>query len=406
MIKSIEKFKEKGKAVVLRVDYNVETSGGRVLDLTRIEASLKTIKHLLSLNSKIIIISHVGRPGGQHDPKLSLEPAAEALAEKLNRKLAVIKGDLKFPDYPMPHLFFLKKDLREQDVKNLRHIMTEGDIVVLENIRFYKAEEELSQKFGKLLAGLGDIYVNEAFAVAHHASTSVSVLPKFLPHYAGFTLLKELDVLGRISQHVKKPLVLVVGGAKITDKQKMLEKLLPKADRLITGGALATLFLKVKNYPIGDSLIQKEGFNTARDLIRNFKEKIVLPKDVVVGRSLESRGTVRKITNVGPGEKIYDLGPETILEYSKVIKTAATIIWNGPMGVCEHKQFSHGTKALARLIASRAKLKTFVVAGGGETIQALDETGLRDNVDFVSTGGGAMLDLLGGEKLPGVEALN
>lgn len=406
MLKSIEKFKEEKKAVILRVDYNIETKNGKVLDSTRIEASLKTIKYLLKLNSRIILVSHRGRPEGKPDKELSLEPAAHALAEYLDRKLAVVDERFKLPDYPMPHLFFVKGDLREMDLKKLKHLMADGDIIMLENIRFYKQEDELNEKFAKLLASLGDVYVNEAFSVNHHASTSVSVLPKFLPHYAGFRLQEELEVLGRLLHSVKKPLVLVVGGAKITDKQKMLEKLLPKADVLLAGGALASLFLKIKNYSIGDSVIQKEGVHTARDIIRNYKEKIIIPKDVVVGRNLESRGTVRKINEIKPGEKIFDIGPATILEYSKFIKGAATIIWNGPMGVCEYKSFSHGTYALARLIASRAKRKTFVVAGGGETIQALDQTTLKDNIDFISTGGGSMLDLLGGEKLPGVEALH
>ena len=405
-LKSVKEFKAGGQTVLVRVDYNVEIVDGKVLDATRLIDSLPTLQYLLNLNSKILIFAHLGRPQGERRAELSLRPVAEKLAEILGRKLVEIVGEnAKFPSYPIPHLYFWDADLRSLNPAVLAQGMRGGDLLLFENIRFFHEEENLNENFAEKLASLGDVYVNEAFSVDHHTATSVTLLPKKLPSFAGLRLMDELKTLDYVSTASRKPLVLVIGGAKIAEKEKMLQTLLPRADQLLLGGAMANLFLRALNYEVGDSLVEKEGLHLARELLRNFKEKIILPQDGVVGKEGDSFGAVKDIGRIRRDEKILDIGPQTILRYTQIIKSANTIIWNGPLGLFENKTFANGTLSLARIIASRGRGRAFVLVGGGETLQALDQTKMGDQVDFVSTGGGAMLAYLGGEDLPGLQAL-
>ena len=404
-IKSIKSFKQKDKIVLVRVDYNVEVEGQKVLDDTRVRASLETLDYLTSLRSRVILMSHRGRPGGKRDENLSLRPAARHLADLLNRKYVEPKDDnFALPDYPTPHVIFSSADIRgitRNDIEKLNP----GDILFLENIRFYKEEDEGNAGFVKELSDLGDIFVNEAFSVCHRSAATVSGLALVLPSFAGLRLLQELEALDYVSQQARSPLVIVAGGAKITEKTAMLDQLLPKSDYLLVGGAMANLFFHALEYEIGDSKIEQEGNLAAVELLRNFKEKIILPTDVVVAGPGGDGGVVKDIGEVKPGEKILDIGPQSILKFSEIIKKSKTIIWNGPMGVFEKKPFSHGTLCLARLIASQGKGRAYTLVGGGESLQALNLSQMREYVDFVSTGGGAMLSYLGGEDMPGLSAL-
>src|SRR3989338_4910043 len=404
-LKSVGEFKERGKTVLLRVDYNIECEKGKTCDVTHIIDSLPSIKYLLELNSRILIVAHRGRPDGRANAELSLKIAAESLAGLLGRKfISLACSDIKFPSYPVPYVYFAGGDIRTLKREAIEKNMKPGDIVVFENIRFYPEEEKLDKNFAKGIASLADIYVNEAFSVDHHSSVSVEMCPLYLKNYAGFRLMDEIKNLEFVVNSAKKPLVLVIGGAKITDKAKMLNVLIPRSDYVIVGGAMANLFLLVKNYQIGGSFVEEGGYQMAAEIMRNHKDKIILPRDVIVSRNMEGSGILKLIDSVEPGEKIVDIGPETIFDYSEIIKKASTIIWNGPLGVFENQFFAHGTLALARLIASRAKGKAYALVGGGETLQALNQTQMQDYIDFVSTGGGAILSYLG-EEMPGISAL-
>ncbi len=405
-LKSVKQYNERGQLALVRVDYNIETIDGQIIDDTRIRASLPTLEHLVAKDSKIILLSHRGRPKGTPEAELSLQPVAEHLARCLNRKLLVIEGDSpKFADYAIPHIYFLKSDLRRLKREALAESLKPGDIVLAENIRFYPEEEKIDENFAQKIAALADVYINEAFSVDHHPSSTITLLPKLLPSFAGLRLLDEIKNLNFASNASRKPLVLVIGGAKITEKEKMLQALLPRADQLLVGGAMANLFLHTLNYEVGDSLLEREGVSTAQNILRNFRDKIVLPVDTIVGLDENGGGKVKSIEQIGLNEKILDIGPQTILKYAEIIKQANTIIWNGPLGFFENKVFAHGTLALGRLIAARGGGKAFVLIGGGETVEALHQTGMSEYVDFVSTGGGAMLSFLGGQDMPGLRAL-
>jgi len=406
-IKSVKNFRETGKTVLLRTDYNMSlTPVNGFIDDTRLQSSLPTIEYLLSLHSKIIILAHKGRPKGKKSTEESMHDIAQYLAQKLHKKFVEVEDETKsFPNYPVPHVIFYRGDVRRLTREKIDSELQPGNILFLENIRFYPEEESDISGFSKKLAALADVFVNEGFSVAHHASASTVGLTEYLPKYAGLQLIKEVETLEHIQKNASKPFVIVAGGAKISEKVKMLETLLPQADYLLVGGAMANLFFKVKDFNIGDSLYEQEGVLAASNLLRNFKEKIVLPVDVVIGRREGVSAEVKAASSVRPGEKILDIGPQSILKYADIIKTAQTIVWNGPMGLFEEKNFSHGTTSLARLIASRGMGEAFVVVGGGETLEAVHQVKMKESIDFVSTGGGAMLSFLGGEELPGLTSL-
>lgn len=405
MIKFIKTQKKlEGKTVLLRTDLDAPSRDGKILDDFRIRMSLPTIEFLHGRGAKIIIVSKEGQPQGW-DESMSLRPAAERIAELMRKKMVVHSNH--FPNYDAHHIIFYPHDIREPGRLEALKDSPSKDIIILENIRFYKEEQANDPKFAKMLASIADIFVNDAFAVSHRAEASVSSVPKYLPSFAGLNFEKELKGLTKALTLEKHPFILLMGGAKISDKIATLRFLGKKADKFLIGGALGNLFFVAKGYDIGKSRCELDKLNLAKDLLRNFKDKIVLPVDFVVAKESDHKQGIRVCApdSIKKDEAMLDIGPKTILEFSKYIKSAGKMIWNGPMGVFEEKPFSHGTMSLAWLFASKSKGKAYGVVGGGDTLEAIDKAKVADQIDFISTAGGAMLNFLAGEELPGVRAL-
>lgn len=405
-IKYLKSSTLKNKTVLLRVDVNVplDEKTGKVGDDFRIRAILPTIKMLQEGGNRIIIVGHLGRPQGR-DPKLSLKPVAELMANLLGYKFLTTHHPL--PDYPINHLIFYTGNIEaDTHTAQLKKIDAK-DIIFLENIRFYKGEEENDQHLAKKLAALADVYVNDAFSVDHHASVSVSEMPKYLPSYAGPQLEQEIKYLSVLLGKVKSPFVVMMGGIKISDKIGALENLGKMADKILLGGGLASLLFLSKGFEVGLSKVEDDARKLAFQLSQNFKDRLMLPADVVVADKDMSKDSIRVSLpfEVQKNEQILDIGPKTIYDYAQVLKTAQTIVWNGPLGHFEVEPFHTGTMALARIIGSVGKRKAFAVVGGGETVDAVRQCHQFEHIDHVSTGGGAMLDFLAGKKLPGIEAL-
>lgn len=403
-LKSLKQLDVGGKTVLVRVDFNVPMEGAAVSDTTRIEAAVPTIDYLLARGARILLISHFGRPEGW-DEHFSLAPVADALARVLGRKLAVISGGGKLPDYDIPHVYFFRQNFEEHDLGVLVQEMRPKDVALLENIRFYKGEKKNDSKFAEKIAALGDVYVNEAFSNSHRGDASMTGVPGLLPAAAGLTLERETFALSRVTSHPKKPMVIMMGGKKLSGKVGALVNLARDTEAVVLGGAIANLLLKARGYEIGRSVTEEGQDKLAQKILRDYKEKIKLPMDVVVSTSVDGRAEAVPVDKVRKHHMILDIGPKTILHYSGIIKKGKTLIWNGPMGLFERHQFSHGTFALGRLFATRSKTGVYGVAGGGETLDVIARLGLAEYIDHVSTGGGAMLDFLAGEKLPGLEAL-
>ena len=373
---------------MLRADLDAPHENGKILDDYRIRMAVPTIKHLLDGGARLVIISKNGKPKGV-DPHESLDIVWKRLEELLGRRISFCTKDLTIP-------------ANQEEIKKL----SEQGSVLLENIRFYPAEQKPDLNFAKTLASLGDIYVNDAFAMMHRDEASVSLVPNFLPAYAGLNVEKELNGLNAVLKMRANPFLVMIGGAKISDKVGVVKNLGRDADQILVGGGPANLFLAAKGYEIGKSICEKEQIALAEDLLRNFKSKIILPIDVVVADPDNlSTARVSDVDKIKPNEAVYDIGPKTILEFSKYIKAAKKMIWNGPMGWFEQKQFSHGTTSIALIYASRCKGRAYGITGGGDTVDALDQAKVRDSIDFVSTAGGATLDYLAGDKLPGLIAL-
>lgn len=405
-LRSLSELEVTGRTVLVRTTFNVPLKNGKIGDDFRIKSSLLTINYLFKKNAKVIMISHLGRPKGW-DEAFSLLTVAHRLAEILDRKLVVVPKEVKkLPEYDIPHLYFFPHNLEQEDLAVLTAQMQERDAAVLENLRFYPGEQKNDHEFARKLATLGEAYVNEAFADSHRADTSISLVPKLLPAAAGFHFLKEVEALERVLRHPLKPIVVMLGGVKLSDKARALENLAKIADFILLGGGLANLFLKIRGYQIGKSVSEeKNESELVKQILRDYQEKIKLPVDVVVSRSREGEAEVVKIEKVKGDQMILDIGPLTILQYSSYLKKGRTLVWGGPMGYFEKRSFSHGTFALARLFAGRTKRSAFGVAGGGETLEIISKLGLAQYIDHVSTGGGAMLEYLAGKSLPGIEAI-
>lgn len=393
-IKSIRRVKNLvGKKVFLRVDFNVPIKDEKIADDYKIVATLSTIRFLLRYKCKIIIATHLepgkrGKEKGKRG-KCSVKLIAKHLEKLLGRKITF-----------MDDCIGLK-------VARAASKMKAGDILMLENLRFHKEEKENDKNFARQLAGLADIHVNDAFATSHRAHASVSAIKKYIPAYAGLLLENEILNLSKILKP-NQPLVAVMGGAKISAKLSLLKKLLQPARYILTGGGLANNFLAASGHEVGQSLIASEEIELAKKIkSTRAGRKIILPTDVVVSDKKDGSGRarVKKTEEVGEKDIILDIGPETMKSYAVIIKKAKTIVWNGPLGMFEAAHFRHGTLVIGRVIAAKSKGEAFGIAGGGETITALKMTKMMDYMDWVSTGGGAMLAFLGGERMPGLEGI-
>ncbi len=386
-IKSIKDRKNLlGKKILLRVDFNIPVESGKIIDDFKIQRHLLTIKYLIKNNCKIIIISHYKRPKNK-DKKYSLEPIAEYLSKLLKQKINFIENCVGF------------------EVGTAVSKMNNKDILLLENLRFEAGEEKNSKIFAKHLAKLADIYVNDAFAVSHRHHASVCAIKNYLPSFAGLVLENEIDHLNKI-KHPKKPLIVVLGGVKLTTKIPLIKKMQKKAYKILIGGALANNFLSAYNFEIGKSISDKKSIKIAKKIIKNENNNIIFPVDVIIGsKSDKWRPIAKTLKQVGKKDYIFDIGPNTIRLYAKYIRKANTIIWNGPLGMFEDSHYKHGTMAIGQLIASRSKGKAFGVAGGGETVEALKKSKMIKYMDWVSTGGGAMVSYLSGAKMPGLKGL-
>jgi phosphoglycerate kinase len=383
-----------GKRVFIRVDFNVPLENGVVGDDTRIRASVPTIKYAVEHGATVILASHLGRPKGQVNPKYSLKPVAPAVSTLLGRPVAFASDCIGEP---------------AKTAVDKVHTPGGGGVVLLENLRFHPEEEKNDPVFAKQLAALTDLYVNDAFGAAHRAHASVVGITKFVPNAAaGLLMEKELEYLGRVLKSPDRPLVDILGGAKVSDKLEVIQNFLSRVDRLIIGGAMAYTFLKARGVPVGKSLVEDDKLDAAREIEAKAKErglKIGLPVDHVVTERLEP-GAPHELLKVGDpaiGNRMgVDIGPETVHNYGLMIEKAKTVVWNGPMGVFEIPEFATGTNSIARAVAD---VKGTTIVGGGDSIAAVNQAGIADRITHISTGGGASLEFLGGRTLPGVEAL-
>lgn len=384
--KTIRDINFSGKRVLVRVDFNVPIKDGAVGDDTRIRAALPTLEYLLELGAALILCSHLGRPKDGPDAKYSLKPVAAHLAELLGKPLA------------------FAEDCIGPVAEKAAMALKPGEILLLENTRFHPEEEKNNPEMARQLAALADIYVNDAFGSAHRAHASTEGVAKFLPAVAGFLMEKEIQYLGAAIAAPAKPFVAILGGAKISDKIGVISNLLAKADTILIGGGMANTFFKAQGYPVADSLVEDAALETARELLAKGSTHLRLPVDVVIGDKFEA-AAAHKLMPTGPipdGWRILDIGPETIDSYARVIKAARTVVWNGPMGVFEFPEFAKGTFGVAKAVAESGAVS---IIGGGESVAAIQQSGLADKITHISTGGGASLEMLEGLTLPGVAAL-
>jgi phosphoglycerate kinase len=375
---------ERGTRVLLRADFNVPLHDGRIDDDLRITAALPTIEYLRSRNAKIVCCSHLGRPQGKVDPKYSLTPVAKRLSELLGHTVEL-----------SPEVAGFESLSRSQSLRP-------GAVMMIENLRFDPGEEANDPAFAANLTELGDVYVDDAFGAAHRAHASIVGPPLVLPSAAGRLLAREVDVLGRLLDAPKRPCVAILGGVKVSDKLGVIDALLPRCDTLLIGGAMAFTFLVARGANVGDSLVQDDQVDHCRELLKS--GRIDIPTDVVVAAEMTATASTRHVRAdaIPPGLAGYDIGPETAGHYADVIAGAATVLWNGPMGVFELEPFAAGTRTVAGAVAD---CRGFTVVGGGDSASAVRQFGLADRIDHVSTGGGATLELIELGDLPGLQAL-
>lgn len=392
---SIDKVDLKGKRVLVRVDFNVPLDENlNITDDIRITAALPTIKKIVNDGGRCILMSHLGRPKGAPNPKYSLKPAAIRLGE-------LLQTDVKFAP-----------DCIGDQVKAIVNSLKDGEVVLLENLRFHAEEEKNNPEFSKQLSELGDVYINDAFGSAHRAHSSTEGVTKFIDVCAsGYLMQKELDYLGVAIADPARPFTAILGGSKISGKIDVIDNLLPKVDNLLIGGGMAYTFYKAMGYEIGSSLLEAEKLDLAKETLEKFKTskaKVLLPKDNMVAAEFknESPSTLVASDNIPADKMGLDIGPSTIEEFKKVILASKTIIWNGPLGVFEFDNFAKGTDAIAKALADATANGAVTIIGGGDSAAAIKKAGLEDKVSHVSTGGGASLEFLEGKILPGVAALN
>lgn len=389
--KTIRDIDLKNKKVLVRCDFNVPfDEEGKISDNRRIVAALPTIKYLLENNCKIILCSHLGRPKGEFKKEFSLKPVAEELSRLLNVEVK------------------LSEDVVGESARTLTNNMQEGEIVLLENVRFEAGEEKNDEELSKKLASFAEIYVNDAFGTAHRAHSSTTGVASFLPAVSGFLIEKELEFLGNALENPQRPFVAILGGKKVSDKIGVIDSLLEKVDTLIIGGGMAYTFFKSMGYNVGKSICEEDKLELAQNLIKKAEEKnvkLLLPIDNVVADEFSPDANTKEVlsSEIPEGWEGLDIGPKTVELFKQELKNAKTIIWNGPLGLFEYEKFSNGTNEIAKCLANLNEVTTII--GGGDSAAAVEKIGLADKMTHISTGGGASLEFLEGKKLPGIEAL-
>lgn len=384
-----------GKRVLVRVDYNVPLEDGRITDDTRIRATLPTLKYLLARQARVVLVSHLGRPKGQWKPEFSLRPVAERLAELVQVPVHFVA------------------DIVGSEAHGAADALRPGEILLLENVRFLPGEETNDEEVAEALAALGDVYVNDAFGAAHraHASTcgvAVVMRQERRPAVAGLLMERELHFLSQALESPERPFVAIIGGAKISGKIDVIENLLPRVDRLLIGGAMANTFFRALGLETGKSLVEEDRIELARDLLERAGNKLALPVDCVVAGQAEpgARTWILDRDQVPPEGMILDIGPKSVATFGEYLHDARTVLWNGPMGMFEIPEFSHGTDGIARAVADATDRGATTIVGGGDTVAAIEAAGVANRITHVSTGGGASLEFLEGKTLPGVAALD
>ena len=390
-MKSIENLEKiENKSVILRLDLNVPIINGKITDTNRIDKVMPTLKFLLKKKAKIIIISHVGRPRGKIVKELSLELVSLYIKSKIKKEVSLLKENI----------FNLNK---EDIFKNSNY-----ELVLLENIRFYPEEEANDEKFSKKLASLGEIYVNDAFSCSHRDHASVSKITKYVPSYSGIQINAEVNALNKITSEIKKPITCIIGGSKISSKINIIRNLIPKFNSIIIVGAMANNILKYKGLKIGNSVYEKNIDYIIQEIFtyaEKNKCKIYFPKDVKIGKKLNDKSFEKDFKDIEDDDMILDVGSKTLDEIKKIIDNSSTILWNGPLGYFENKNFSFGSSEVANYIANKGD-KIFSVVGGGDTVAVINSLNIKERFNFVSTAGGAFLQYLEGKVLPGIKALN
>ena len=388
--KTVEDIDVKGKRVLVRCDFNVpQDDNGNITDDRRIREALKTIRYLIDNNAKVILCSHLGRPKGEFNMKYSLAPVAKRLSELLGKEVK------------------LAKDVIGEDAKALANSLNDGDVMLLENVRFHKEEEANDPEFSKALASLAEVYVNDAFGTAHRAHASTAGVANYLPAVCGFLIKKEIEVMGNALNNPARPFVAILGGKKVSDKISVIENLIDKVDTLIVGGGMAYTFFKAKGYEVGKSICELDKVDLAKGLLDKAEKKgvkLLLPIDNVIATEF-SNDAERKVvpSNEIPADwEGLDIGPETIKMFAEELKNAKTVVWNGPMGVFELDNFAVGTNKIAEVLAT---LDAVTIIGGGDSAAAVEKGGYADKMTHISTGGGASLEFLEGKDLPGISCL-
>ncbi len=384
--KTVRDIDLKGKRVLMRVDFNVPMDKGVVTDDKRIKAALPTINYVLDQGASLILMSHLGRPKGGPDPEFSLKAAADVLAGLLGKPVIMA------PDCVGP------------EVEKMAKALKPGEVMMLENTRFHPGEEKNDLELAKQMAVLGDVYVNDAFGSAHRAHSSTEGVAHFLPAVSGFLMEQELEYLGRATQNPERPYIVILGGAKISDKIAVVENLLAKCDKLIIGGGMANTFLAAKGYNLQDSLVESGSIDTAKAIMAKAGNKLLLPVDFVIADKFDAEANSKTVDadKIPAGWRAMDIGPKSLDLFKKALQGAKLVVWNGPVGVFEMPKFAEGTFAIARLLAASGAT---TVIGGGDSASAVKKAGVAKQMTHVSTGGGASLEFLEGKVLPGVAAL-